>query len=124
MFLKICKGDFFIVVFVLALSFMIGAYYILPKQVPTTVTITVDGKIIKEIDLANAKNSTFTIDELKKYSFEIKDKKIRIIEADCPDKICVNTGFISKAGQVIACLPNKVLIEITGVQNDVDVILN
>lgn len=122
--MKLLKGDFLIVAFVLALSLLIGAYFILPKGEATIAVITMDGKILKEIDLSNTKNTTFNIDYTAHYIIEVKDKKIRIIEATCPDKICVATGFISKAGQVIACLPNRLLIEIKGKQNDVDIIVN
>lgn len=38
--------------------------------------------------------------------------KIRIIKSDCPHHICVNMGWIQYSGQVIVCVPNKVLIEI------------
>jgi len=42
---------------------------------------------------------------------EIKGGRIRVRESDCPRKICVNTGWIKTPGQVIACVPNKVLVE-------------
>lgn len=45
---------------------------------------------------------------------EIKDGKARITESNCPDKICVKTGYISKAGENIICLPHKVVVEMTG----------
>lgn len=32
--------------------------------------------------------------------------------ADCKNQICVNTGKISKKGETIVCLPNKVTVEI------------
>ncbi|MBU1086979.1 MAG: NusG domain II-containing protein [Candidatus Omnitrophica bacterium] len=43
---------------------------------------------------------------------EVKMGKIRILTSDCAQKICVGTGFIQYVGQVIVCVPNKVLIEI------------
>ncbi len=40
----------------------------------------------------------------------IKDGKVRMLKADCPDKLCVKQG----AGDVlpIVCLPNQVVVEI------------
>ena len=35
-----------------------------------------------------------------------------IIEADCPDKLCVNQGGIHRSGETIVCLPHRVVIEI------------
>ncbi|MDE7422441.1 MAG: NusG domain II-containing protein [Lachnospiraceae bacterium] len=42
----------------------------------------------------------------------ISDGKVWLTEADCPDKICVNTGKIQYLGQSIICLPHKVVVEI------------
>ena len=35
-------------------------------------------------------------------------------DASCPDLLCVHMGKISRAGQSIICLPNKVTVEIRG----------
>ncbi len=40
------------------------------------------------------------------------DKTIAVMHSNCPDKVCVNTGRVGKAGQSIACLPNHVIIKI------------
>lgn len=40
--------------------------------------------------------------------------------ADCPDKLCVNQGWIHNGIVPVVCLPNKVTIEITGAENDAD----
>ena len=44
----------------------------------------------------------------------IKDASIAVADADCPDKICVKTGFASQNGDVIACLPHELIIEVKG----------
>ena len=53
---------------------------------------------------------------------EIRDEQVRVIEASCPDKLDVHQGYISKPGELIVCLPNKLVIEIKGSQenNEVD----
>lgn len=35
-----------------------------------------------------------------------------VSQADCSNQICVNTGKISQVGEVIVCLPHKVVITI------------
>ena len=42
----------------------------------------------------------------------IEDGKAYISQATCPDKICVNHRPVSKEGETIVCLPNKLVIEI------------
>lgn len=44
-------------------------------------------------------------------------------DANCPDHYCVNQGKISKTGQVITCLPNKLTVTVYGTgENDIDLI--
>lgn len=43
---------------------------------------------------------------------QIKEGRIRVVKADCPEHICMNTGWIQHSGQTIVCVPNKLLIEI------------
>ncbi len=45
---------------------------------------------------------------------EIADGTVRVVSSPCPEKICIKTGRISKPGQWIACLPNRVFISIRG----------
>ena len=38
--------------------------------------------------------------------------------ADCPDGTCVKTGRISRVGESIICLPNKLALTVRGTQSD------
>ena len=42
---------------------------------------------------------------------EIRDGQIRMIEADCPDQLCIKQGAFGADGGMIVCLPNRVVIE-------------
>ena len=42
----------------------------------------------------------------------IKDGVVFVNEANCKNQVCVNTGKITKKGESIVCLPNKVIVEI------------
>lgn len=56
----------------------------------------------------------------KTNTIEISDGQVRMTEADCPDKLCIHTGKISESGQTIVCLPNRVVISISGENSTVD----
>lgn len=45
---------------------------------------------------------------------QIKDGKARVLRSDCPNQICVKSGVIDKAGQIVVCIPNKVILKIEG----------
>ena len=40
-------------------------------------------------------------------------------EASCPDGLCVRQGKISRTGERIVCLPNRVMIEIVGAGEEI-----
>ena len=44
---------------------------------------------------------------------EILDGKARVIESDCPDGVCVSSGWIEQSGQTVICAPAgvRLLIE-------------
>ncbi len=42
----------------------------------------------------------------------IKNGRVYVSKADCRDKICKNHKPISKTGETIVCLPNRIIVEI------------
>lgn len=42
----------------------------------------------------------------------IEKGRIRFKQADCPDKICVNAGWLRNPGDMAVCLPNRVVVKI------------
>ena len=52
----------------------------------------------------------------------VEEGRIRISEANCPDHVCVETGWISDGVFPIVCLPHQLVIQIEGEQNsDIDI---
>lgn len=81
----------------------------------TKAVISVDGKVVSEHSLISGtrnSSSEFTLSEAEGIVIQIENGKIRVKSSDCPDKICVHTGYISKEGEKIVCLPKKLIIEI------------
>ena len=50
----------------------------------------------------------------------IENGSARIEEADCPTQLCVKQGSISRTGQCITCLPNKVTVTVEGGEAEFD----
>lgn len=44
----------------------------------------------------------------------VKDGKIEMKSADCPDKVCVRMGAKNRSGETITCLPHKLVVEVHG----------
>ena len=74
-----------------------------------------DGNLLYEIPLQDIVDSYTLVIEGENHcrnTIEIKTGSIGIISATCPDKICVNQGFIHTSLLPITCLPNRVVIEL------------
>ena len=52
----------------------------------------------------------------------IKDGSVRMSAANCRGQDCVHQHSISKSGETIVCLPNRVVLEITGGEKAYDAI--
>lgn len=42
----------------------------------------------------------------------VENGRVFVKEADCDNQLCVKTPPISKTGEIIVCLPNKVTVEV------------
>lgn len=85
--------------------------------------IIYDRKVVMDVDLN--KNGEIKLPDFPNVTFEVKDGMIAFISSDCPDHVCVRTGFISKNSQTAVCLPNKLMIRINKSKNlddDLDII--
>jgi len=121
------KGDKIVAIIVVCVLILSSAgvytYMKLIKSNHHIAQIKQDGKIIKTIDL-----DTVTQNQELKIPYgnddyntiTIEPGRIKITDADCPDKLCVKTGWISQSGQTIVCLPHKLIIAIQGGSKTVD----
>lgn len=123
------KWDLIIITVLLCLSFipeLIFGIMMSKKYNETYAEITLDGQPYKKVFLsAHRGENKINIKTAYGYNIiEIKDSSISIIDADCPDKICIKSGSISKPGELLVCLPHKLMIEIKSndTEKNIDVI--
>lgn len=116
------KGDKILIVLVIILALSSLAY--IRKQAFSQdekyVSIQVDGEEIKQIlfDKQLIDHEIPIESEFGYNLLELGDGKVRVTEASCPDQIDVKQGYISNVGETIVCLPNKLVIEIKGIEED------
>lgn len=114
--------------FLLLLLVIIGAGFLIQRyffgKTGSTAIIEQDGETISELDLS--KDTELVLDDGNGGSntITVKNGKIAVTDANCPDLVCVHTGSISQTGEVIACLPHKLIITISEEKNsDLDAIV-
>ncbi len=74
-----------------------------------------DGVCIRSIDLSAVTEAySFTVTDGKGHEnlIEVAPGQIRVAEANCPDHVCVHTGWISDGLRPIVCLPARLSIQL------------
>lgn len=86
-----------------------------PRGPHPVAVITVGNREVASIDLEAEEDREFSIlDETGlPITFQIRDHAIRFLESDCPDKICIHTGFLKNDLDVASCLPNRTTLFVT-----------
>ena len=104
-------------ILVAAILIVSGGFYlgnrILNQKPAAIVEVSLNGHV-KELDLK--KDTEIVIQGYKggTNTLIIKDGRVHISEATCPDKVCIYQGEISQSGEMIVCLPNLVIAKIVG----------
>lgn len=99
--------DFIAVAAVLAV--LIASIVMLTQKKGGTVEVYVDGKPAYSYSLEENRTFTVSCDDGVNV-IEIKDGKVRVIDADCNNRACVKSKAISKKGEQIVCLPHKLIV--------------
>lgn len=114
-----------LILFALLAAVAVSAAFLLFREgsVPSPVArITRDGVLLEEIDLSRvAEPRSFVLEDGSgRNTVSVEKGRICISEADCPDQVCVNQGWISDGTVPVVCLPHKLMIEIVGGGGELD----
>ena len=114
------KGDIILTVLILLVCI---ALIFLPElsSEKSVATVYVDGEVIETIKLDEVEKA-YTFSPCENVEIEVEKGRIRFLSSDCPDKLCVKSGWLNSGGATSACLPEKVVISVTGEKADFDVI--
>lgn len=88
-------------------------YFGKTAQENNIVEIVQDGKVLQTIDLSKVEQmQIITIEYQGHYNkIQIERDNIKIIDADCPDKLCVKMGDLKRNAPPIVCLPHHLVIQ-------------
>ena len=101
-------------VLIAALLMLSGILYLAlnhGRQEGGQVVVRVDGVEVERHSLAL--NGTFPLNGGTNI-LVVENGEAWVSEANCPDKVCMGMGKISRNGEFIACLPNRLLVVVEG----------
>ena len=93
----------------LALCLGLSIWLLWPREDAARVQIKSQGEVLYTLDLSRNQELTVTTGQGSN-TITIKDGKIAVTAADCPDHYCMQRGWCT-SGTPIVCLPNGLVIE-------------
>ncbi len=120
------KGDWTIIIagVVLAVVLYFSYNQLMQRTADHYVVIKSEGTVVKTFPLDANTDETYRFENAFGTNLIVIERGVvDVTEADCKNRICVNSESISKVGQSIICLPHRLSVEIvSGDAEDVDVI--
>lgn len=122
------KNDFWLILVLLVLA--AGSWFLFRSDSTARDKVLVvrkDQQVLQRIELKKVTSETKLIIPVEHGEMVIAYDREggRVLSSPCPDQVCVHQGKITRSGQTIACVPEKVLVTITTAakENDHDAIL-
>lgn len=106
---------------ILAVSAVAAVYLLTRPSAPgDTAVIYLDGVEMERVDLSKVTENytkTFTGASGLTNTVEFGPGMVRVVEATCPDQVCVYQGWVEADGFPIACLPNTLIIQVVAAED-------
>lgn len=119
------KGDFVLLFAVLGVAALLALTGLFreKKEEGASVRVFVDGTEVGTYALST--DRTIEIKGVRGTNVLRIENGVAFMEkASCPDFYCIQQGKISKTGEKIICLPNKIVVEVTGAAvSDLDAVV-
>lgn len=105
---------FLAVILILCLGLSIPL--LLPGQTAAFAQIISDGQLIGVVDLSHDQEILVTTESGGSNTIAVRDGKIGVTAATCPDHYCMDRGMCQGGAQIV-CLPNRLIIRFLGEQS-------
>lgn len=99
----------------LVLALLVGASFLLPfgRRPGARVVIAADNRTVFSAPLDEARRFEIA-GPLGPTRLEIADGAVRVLDSPCPHKICIGLGDVRRSGDLLACVPNRIVVRVEG----------
>lgn len=119
------KGDIKIIILVMIIVIISSVYMLINQSMKQSLIlrITKDDVVLHEFKLSDSYENVIRIEDDGEINVvHISNGEVWIEEANCFNQVCVKEKPIDAAGEAIVCLPHKLIIEIVGKKQELDII--
>ena len=78
--------------------------------------ISVDWRVVDKIALSE--DGVYAPAGRPEVRIAVRGGAVGFVRSDCPDKVCIHSGFLSMPGQSAVCLPNRVVVSVAAYKAD------
>lgn len=113
------KADALIIAFfALLCAFMFALSF--SKSADLTAYVWSDGELVKQVVLSEIEEEH--IESFSGCVISFSKDGVSFVSSTCRDKLCVKNGILSKNGDTMACVPNKVVVSVKNAKDEVDAV--
>lgn len=106
------KGDIVIIASVAVISLLWIMITFVSSDEKQQARIYLDGEVYETVELSAVEDEE--IINIDGCSVKITRDGACFLSSDCPDGLCVKRGMMKNNGDVMACVPKGITVEITG----------
>ena len=99
----------------LAVSLLCTVPFLLTPAAAERAEVYSQGTLLYSLDLAVDQTVTVSTPDGGSNTVTVRDGKIAVTAANCPDHYCMDRGYCSGGTQIV-CLPNRLVIQFVGEQ--------
>ncbi len=111
---RIGKNDVILIMVVLLLAMICLLGIKCGQKEGTYIVVCVDGEEVASYSMDINQNLQIIGVNGGTNELVIEDGEAYLLDASCPDLLCVHQGRIKYQGETIVCLPNRVVIKVIG----------
>ncbi len=119
---KTIRNDILLICALLLLALAFWGALRLMKKPGGEAVVTVDGRLAATIPLSTEATISIGTGQGFLNVVEVSGGRVRVADADCPDRLCVRQGWIDRDGESIVCLPHKLVVTVRSTEGDLDAV--
>ena len=99
-----------------------GAFLLLRSRGALRAEIRLNGVLVETVDLSSlTEPREIVVNE--HVTVLAEPGRVRVMQSDCPDKLCERMGWSSSPAKPLICLPNGVTVTVAGGGEETDAVL-
>ena len=116
------SNRFWILLLCLTVAVCLGCVFLIPlfSSPGSVAEIYWNGKLLHTFPLDKPIEYTLSSPNGGSNTIVVQDGRVCVSHATCPDQVCVNQGWVNTDATPIVCLPNQLVIQIKGGEQDLD----